>query len=864
MRLGARPPRGGSTRGDMVAQGGEGGGCTVAMEAVAARSGCGCGRGSGGCGSGGCDLGSGSGVKRRVLVGGVDCAQRPERLVEQRMEEAVGWLALGLYDRQCQHAVVKRITRPPPRRRHGNMRPAAAARGGVAATGMGGAAAVLALLLAVALVAELAGLAVASRSQDRYWDHETEMPISSFSFLAYRRMSGTDGPGMALGNMAWSTSGKGGESGSAWVFTMPSNESVTLMPDHASTWKRRLEWTISTHTEDAFEGHDLVGSKFYIKMALHFPFVWHSVLRAGARVPASVAGQEPDGDEARWVRGYLVGLVEDMVVNIAASEGTAFCSDTVRHRSGLCNNKKHPGWGVTNASLRRLDGGQDPAYADGVSAPSGGNRPSAREVSNAMCAERNGSADGNRFRHTELLTFFGQLLDHDVGHTPTGNSKSNLLFKEDLDIPINKDDYLFFKVRSSGTELPMTRSVYTRQLTASAVRTQPNRLTSYIDGSVLYGSDGYRWHCLREKRSGRLRLMGKDKLLPKNRVADLGLTVENSPTSGPEFFVSGDPRANENVMLLALHHVFAREHNRLADKIARVRPEWDDTAIFESARSLVAAKLQQITYNEWLPCLLGSTQLPPYRGYKADVDATLSAFFTTAAFRLGHTLVNKEITRLGPGNQPLDGGPVSLRKGLFNPAFFEETGTDPFIRGSANTLASELDLAVVDGLRNFLFNDIPGEGGFDLVALNLQRARDHAIPDYNAARAAYGLSRKTSWHSVTDDRDVARRMADLYGSRPDDVDAFIGMLAEDPRPGSPVGELLGTALSTEFARLRDGDRFFYKNVRWPKALRSAMSSEIAAIEGDRITMRGLLLANTDIDTKDLPSGNSFCPSELRR
>lgn len=856
--FGIRPSRSGGCGGGCGGGGGSGGGNgrsstpTEAMEGCSDRNGV--------CG----------GAKRRMRIGCLHGVQRPrleQRVVEEVVAGPLVALAGSSTSQPCPPTVVGRIARSLPRQRSGTWSAVVAARGGVT-TGMGAAVVLFSALLVMTLVADLAGLASASASQDRYWDHETEMPISSFSFLAYRRLSGTDGPGLALGNMAWSTSGKGGESGSSWVFTMPSNENVTLMPDRASSWKRRLEWTISEHTAEAFDGHDLVGSKFYIKLALYFPFVWRSVLRAGARVPASVAGEEPNGEEARWVRGYLVGLVDDMVVNIAASEGTAFCSDTVRHRSGLCNNKRHPGWGVTNASLRRLSGGADPAYADGVSAPSGGGRPSARDVSNAMCAEQNGSSDGNDWGHTELLTFFGQLLDHDVGHTPTGNSKSNLLFMEDLAIPVKKDDYLYFKVRSSGTELPMTRSVYNRRSltgTEMTVRTQPNRLTSYIDGSVLYGSDGYRWHCLREKRSGRLRLMGKDKLLPKNRVSHLGLTVENSPTSGPEFFVSGDPRANENAMLLAMHHVFAREHNRLADIIVRSRPEWDDTTVFESARSLVAAKLQQITYNEWLPCLLGSTQLPPYHGYKADVDATLSAFFTTAAFRLGHTLVNKEITRLGPGNKPYDGGArVPLRRGLFNPAFFEETGTDPFIRGSANTLASKLDLAVVDGLRNFLFNDIPGEGGFDLVALNLQRARDHAIPDYNAARAAYGLPRKTSWASVTDDEDLARRMEDLYGPRLDDVDAFIGMLAEDPRPGSPVGELLGTALSTEFARLRDGDRFFYKHVRWPKALRAAMTREIEAIEGDRVTMRGLLLANTDIDEEDLPPGNSFCPTELRR
>eukprot|EP00168_Porphyra_purpurea_P013689 TRINITY_DN3813_c0_g1_i1.p1 TRINITY_DN3813_c0_g1~~TRINITY_DN3813_c0_g1_i1.p1 ORF type:complete len:717 (-),score=299.36 TRINITY_DN3813_c0_g1_i1:108-2114(-) len=668
---------------------------------------------------------------------------------------------------------------------------------------------------------------------------------------------------MALGDMAWSTAGKGGTSGTEWTYTMPSNASVTIMPDKASTWKRRVEWTITAHSAGAFEEHDLVGSKFYVKMALHIPFVWHSRLRAGVRVPARIALQRDD--EAEWVRGFLVGLVDDIVVNIAAVEGTVFCSSTVRHRSGLCNNERRPSWGSTNTALRRLGGGLDPAYADGKSAPSGADRPSAREVSNAMCGEGNGTAGGSRYRHTELLTFFGQLLDHDVGHTPTGNVRSNLLFNEAMDIPVDKDDYLYFKVRPAGTRLKMTRSVYDRQHgSPTGVRSQPNRLTSYIDGSVLYGSDGYRWHCLREKRAGRLRLMGDTQLLPKNTVADLGLTVENSPTSGPEFFVSGDVRSNENVVLLAMHHVFAREHNRLADAIGTAKPDWEDVQVFESARMLVAAKLQQITYNEWLPCLLGADGLPPYTGYKKDVDATLSAFFTTAAFRLGHTLVNKEITRLGPGNVPLAGGGVSLKKGLFNPAFFEETGPDPFLRGSANTLASKLDLSVVDGLRNFLFNDIPGEGGFDLVALNLQRSRDHAIPDYNAARAAYGLARKESFAAVTTDDDLAGRMDTLYSGRIDNVDAFIGMLAEDAVAGSSVGELLHTALSDEFTRLRDGDRFFYKNMQWPKELRSAVGSEIADIDGDRVTMRRLLLDNTGIAAKDLPAGNAFCPKELRR
>jgi dual oxidase len=40
----------------------------------------------------------------------------------------------------------------------------------------------------------------------------------------------------------------------------------------------------------------------------------------------------------------------------------------------------------------------------------------------------------------------------------------------------------------------------------------------------------------------------------------------------------------------------------------------------------------------------------------------------------------------------------------------------------------------------------------DLVAINIQRARDHGLPDYNSVREAYGLKRKTSWEDINNYR----------------------------------------------------------------------------------------------------------------
>lgn len=72
--------------------------------------------------------------------------------------------------------------------------------------------------------------------------------------------------------------------------------------------------------------------------------------------------------------------------------------------------------------------------------------------------------------------------------------------------------------------------------------------------------------------------------------------------------LAGDVRANIHPHLATMHTVWAREHNRLAEELSEMNPHWDDETVFQEARRIVIAEMQHITYDQWLPALLG-TQL---------------------------------------------------------------------------------------------------------------------------------------------------------------------------------------------------------------------------------------------------------------
>lgn len=59
------------------------------------------------------------------------------------------------------------------------------------------------------------------------------------------------------------------------------------------------------------------------------------------------------------------------------------------------------------------------------------------------------------------------------------------------------------------------------------------------------------------------------------------------------------------ISLVALHTIFHREHNRIAEELSKINPMWTDEILFLESRKIVIAEMQTIIYKEFLPAVIG-------------------------------------------------------------------------------------------------------------------------------------------------------------------------------------------------------------------------------------------------------------------
>jgi len=533
-----------------------------------------------------------------------------------------------------------------------------------------------------------------------------------------------------------------------------------------------------------------------------------------------------------------------------------------RSIDGSGNNITNPTYGQAGTQLLRL---VSPAYDDGIAAlrntaTDGQPLPNPRAISNAVVSQGNNSIL-NSNNASDWIWQWGQIIDHDLDFTepPASAPAANIL------VPNN--DPVF----APGSQIPFKRNVAApgTGTDPSNPRQQINDLTAYIDGSQVYGSDATLANFLRANDgSGKLKsqITSVGELMPFNDPNNP--QRDNNPFGLPigSLFIAGDARSNEQVGLTAIHTLLLREHNRLADQIGADSTTNQKAAdaglsrdeyIYQQARALVGAEMQAITYNEFLPVLLGPNALTPYTGYNPNVNAGVSNEFANAAFRIGHTLLSPQIQRIN--NDGTSPGAISLRDSFFQPDQITTNGIDSLLLGLASQKAQEVDNMIVDDVRNFLFP--AGTGGLDLAAVNIERGRDHGLPSYNAVREALGLGRANSFLDISSNPTTAARLASIYNSV-DDVDLWVGGISEDHVNGGLVGSLFSTIFTDQFTRARDGDRFFYLNAPNTNSYLASLLPEIQNTRLSDIIRRNSSITNIQDNVflvKSTPEPSAIVP-----
>lgn len=506
------------------------------------------------------------------------------------------------------------------------------------------------------------------------------------------------------------------------------------------------------------------------------------------------------------------------------------CALNSRYRTinGSCNNLENPKLGCTMTAYTRL---LFPNYIDGIQEPRHSRRgnnalPNPRLVSSRL-STTNDKSDISR---TLAVMQWSDFILHDLAHTPVRKMMSNgmpisccsddgnelqprHLHPDCNIIPIENQDPIYsshsIRCMSYVRSLPVLRSDC-----SFGPLEQMNQVSHFLDGSTIYGSTVERAGKLRTYQEGRLRvdLKNNREYLPIADSEPFSLCLTD------KCFLSGDDRVNAEPSLVVIHTIWHREHNRIAKKLGEINPNWSDEVLYQEARRIVVAEIQHITYNEWLPIILGRNFAHNFgllmdrrQNYNPNEDPAVANEVATAALQFQKSL-KQSYLRIIDDSQ---GTNKSLRlcDNYYKPEIIESGNTfDGIIKSLTNENSQTMDVNMIPDVSYQLFKT-NGELGLDAVSLDIQRGRDHGLPGYNYYRNYCGLPVAKSFD---DFKQMGSKLADLYNT-PDDVDLIIGGMAEKPEDEEEgiLGPTFRCLIAEQFARTRRADRYFYDSASQP-------------------------------------------------
>ena len=399
-------------------------------------------------------------------------------------------------------------------------------------------------------------------------------------------------------------------------------------------------------------------------------------------------------------------------------------------------------------------------------------------------------------------------------------------------IPLSEDDPVRRSLHQTHMLVPPTQPDPTRKL-GERGSTHINEVTSWWDGSQIYGSDTKTADSLRSFKGGKLTVDPKTGNLPV--LAD---GVEQTGF-----------RRNWWVGLSMLHTLFVKEHNAICDMLATHYPNLDDQRLYDTARLINAAVMAKIHTVEWTPAVLPNAVL------NSAMNSNWYGFLTNLFRSRGDRRTLAEINIADPiagglvGNATDNHGvPYSLTREFVAvyrlhsllPDFIalhqigkgeQANRTLPLAQlrqRAAHQLTEKMpmdDLFYSFGIQNpgqLVLNNypetlqnlsVPGAGFYDLAAVDVLRDRERGVPRYNQFRRLLGLKAIERFEDLSDDPKAIAALRQVYSSV-EDIDLLVGNLAEAHRPTNfGFGETLFEIFILNASRRLQADRFFTEYYR---------------------------------------------------
>jgi prostaglandin-endoperoxide synthase 2 len=368
---------------------------------------------------------------------------------------------------------------------------------------------------------------------------------------------------------------------------------------------------------------------------------------------------------------------------------------------------------------------------------------------------------------------------------PAADDVAALFARTDKMIPCPKSTVMFAYVAQWFTDGVLRSGRVTPPAARDITRNESN---NEVDLGQLYGLRPEVTDALRAKHGGLLKSRGEPgaefppllcaadgTTLPEFAALDPVIGIGSlTPAQRSGLFAMGSDAANTQIGYASINVLFLREHNRIARALARAYPSWDDERLFATARNILTVLLIKLVIEEYI------NHIAPYH---FQFTLQPGSFRRSRWMRPNWVAVEFNLLyrwhSLLPSALDVRGAQLPIADTLYRGDLLTAHDIGPLFEDASRQPAGRIGLHNTDAWF-----------GPRTTLQSVGQSRSVNLPPYNDYRVAVKLPPKTSFEQISSHPETRRRLRELYG-RPEHVEFFVGIFAEDTPANAVLPELMG-------------------------------------------------------------------------